>query len=76
MALNISLQSEADIYCHLETGVKLITNNSQMVFKPLLYKQQEEIQADRDMKKSLQNHTRYMDEKANSYCLSVGVDLC
>lgn len=49
MAWNISLQSETDIYCHLETCVKLITNNSQMVFKPLLYKQQEEIQADRDI---------------------------
>lgn len=63
MALNISLQSEADIYFHLETCVKLITNNSQMVFKPLLYKQEEEIQADGgyEKKKSLQNHTGYMD---------------
>lgn len=61
MALNISLQSEADIYCHLETCVKLITNNSQLVLKPLLYKQEEEIQAGRDMKKSLQNHAGSMD---------------
>lgn len=51
MDLNISLQSEADIYCYVETCEKLITNNSHMVFKPLLYKQEEEIQSGRVMKK-------------------------
>lgn len=52
MAWNVSLQSIADIYCHLATCEKLVTNTSQMVFKRLLYKQEKEIQTEREMKKA------------------------
>lgn len=52
MALNVSLQSIADTYCHLATCEKLVTNTSRMFFKLLLYKQEKEIQTERDMKKA------------------------